>query len=116
MFHLITICGLVVYSSSSILLILACWGLYVHWHIHWSIVFLASLCTFCAVVLVPLCWGIFFWDFKGCSKKEDKVTKKLQIYIVPESKESQESKDPPIYSNIGKLHKENQILNGLIDK
>ena len=113
MFHWITICGLVVYSCSSILSILACWGIYVNWHVHWCIVVLAFLCTFCSVVLIPLCWRIFYWNFKGCYGEEKKVTKKLQIYIVPPSKESQEASHPPIYHKIGKLYEKNEILNGL---
>ena len=103
MFHWTIICGLVVYCCSSAILISACWGLYIYWNIPWWIVLLVFLCSFCAVVLIPVCWFFLYWNYKGSNEEEKKVKTLLPIYVEPPSDKSQANLDTPVYCDIGKI-------------
>ena len=103
MLHWTIICGLMVYCCSSIILISACWGLYIYWHIPWWIVFMIFLGSFSAVILIPLCWFFFFWSFKDTKEEEPKGIPHLAIYVEPPSGKVQSNVEPPVYYQIERI-------------
>ena len=109
MSHWTIICGIIVYCCSSITLISACWGLYIYWQIPWWIVVLVFLCSLCAVVLIPLCWMFFYWNFKSSNEGSNRVPIQLTISVEPPSDKSPPNLDSPVNFDIGKLEPKYQM-------
>ena len=68
------------------------------------------LFSFSAVVLIPLCWFFFYWNFKDVIEDEHKVIAHLPIYIEPPSGEVQPNIQPVVHFHKEKTEKKYKLI------
>ena len=61
------------------------------------------------MVLIPLCWMLFYWNFKSSNEEENRIPIQLPIFVEPPSDKSPPNLDSPVNVDIGKLEPKYQM-------
>ena len=61
------------------------------------------------MVLIPLCWVFFYWNFKSSNEGRHREPIQLPIFVEPPSDKSLPNLDSPVNFDTGKLEPKYQM-------